>query len=85
MKSTKEKPSSKKALFEAVNLTKNFALVQNNDLAKQLRKHTAQLKQCTINTFFKTIYLYLQTARFSKESWNTLSVFKLIHPFYLNT
>ena len=41
MKSTKEKPSSKKALFEAVKLTKNFALVQNNDLAKQLRKHTA--------------------------------------------
>ena len=41
MKSTKEKPSSEKALFEAVKLTKDFALVQNNDLAKQLRKHTA--------------------------------------------
>ena len=38
MKSTKEKPSSKKALFEAVKLTKNFALVQSNDLAKTIAK-----------------------------------------------
>ena len=41
MKSTKKKPPSKKVLFEAVSLTENFALVRKNDLAKQLRKHTA--------------------------------------------
>ena len=43
MESTEKKPPSKKALFEAVNLIESFALFQNDDLAKQLRKHTTQL------------------------------------------
>ena len=65
MESTEKKPLSKKALFETVNLIESFALFQNDDLAKQLRNHTAQLnniidsssheKQSTINTFFKPI------------------------------
>ena len=65
MQSTEKKPQSKKALFEVVTLIESFALFQNDDLAKQLRKHTTQLsdiivspsheKQCTMNTFFKPI------------------------------
>ena len=43
MESTEKKPPSKKALFEAVNLTTSFPLFQNDDLARQLRKHTTQL------------------------------------------
>ena len=43
MKSTEKKQPSKKVLFEAVNLIKSFALFENDDLAKLLRKHIAQL------------------------------------------
>lgn len=43
MESTEKKPPSKKAFFEEVNLIESFALFQNDDLAKQLRKHTTQL------------------------------------------
>ena len=63
--STEKKLSSKKALYEAVNLIESFALFQSDDLAKQLRKHTAQFNdvvassscenKSTINTFFKPI------------------------------
>ena len=55
----------KQALYEAVNLIESFALFQSDDLAKQLRKHTAQFNdevasssredKSTINTFFKPI------------------------------
>ena len=41
----KSKQPSKKMLFEAIDLSENFALFQNNDIAKQLRKHTAQVNQ----------------------------------------
>ena len=63
--STEKKLSSKKALYEAVNLIESFALFQSDDLAKQLRKHTAQFNdvvasssredKSTVNTFFKPI------------------------------
>ena len=43
MESTVKNPLSKKALFETVNLIESFSLFQNNDSAKQLRNHTAQL------------------------------------------
>ena len=65
MESTEKKPPSKKALFEAVNLTKSFTLFQSDDLAKLLRKHTTHIsniiasssreKQSTISTFFRPI------------------------------
>ena len=65
MESTGKKPLSKKVLFKTVNLIESFALFQKDDLAKQLRNHTARLnniidsssreKQSTINTFFKPI------------------------------
>ena len=77
MWSTEKKPASKKALSGAVYLIESFALFQNDDLAKQLRKHTSQLndiiasssrdKQSTINTFFKPMLLYLYMVRFSKR------------------
>ena len=69
------------------------ALFQNDDLAKQLRKHTAQLsdiivsssleEQSTNNTFFKPIFVYCVFQK--KGAKHIFSVLKLIHPFYLNT
>lgn len=44
MESTEKKTPSKKVLFEAIDLFENFALFQNDDIAKQLQKHTAQLR-----------------------------------------
>ena len=43
MESTEKNPLSKKTLFETVNLIESFSLFQNNDSAKQLQNHTAQL------------------------------------------
>ena len=57
----KEQPS-KKALFEAMDLSESFTLFQNDDIAMQMRNCTAQLnelialssseKQRTITNFF---------------------------------
>ena len=65
MESTEKKQPSKKVLFEAIDLIENFALFQNDDIAKQLRKHTAQLnqlltsssrkKQSTIPSYFTCV------------------------------
>ena len=51
-------------LFEAIDFIESFALFQNDDIGKQLWKHTAHLnellilpsrtKQSTIHSFFKT-------------------------------
>ena len=35
--------SREKVLFEAIDLIESFALLENDDIAKQLRKHAAQL------------------------------------------
>ena len=60
----KEQPS-KKALFEAMDLIESFTLFQNDDIAMQMRKCTAQLneliasssrkKQSTITSLFNPI------------------------------
>ena len=55
MKSTEKKLPTNKALLEAVNLIERFALFQNDDLTKQLRKYTAKLNDITNNTSFKPI------------------------------
>ena len=59
-----QKHTNKKVLFEAIDLIESFALFQNDSIAKQLQKHTAQLnklltsppciKRSTILSFFKT-------------------------------
>ena len=55
MESTEKKLPINKALLEAVNLIERFALFQNDDLTKQLRKYTAKLNDITTNTSFKPI------------------------------
>ena len=55
MESTEKKLPTNIALLEAVNLTERFALFQNDDLTKQLRKYTAKLNDITTNTSFKPI------------------------------
>ena len=55
MESTEKKLPTNKALLEAVNLIERFALFQNDDLTKQLRKYTAKLNDITTNTSFKPI------------------------------
>ena len=62
MESTEKEQPSKKALFEAMDLIESFTLFQNDDIAMQMRKCTAQLneliasssrkKQSTITSFF---------------------------------
>ena len=62
METTKKEQPSKKALFEAMDLIECFTLFQNDDIAMQMRKCTAQLneliasssrkKQSTITSFF---------------------------------
>ena len=64
MESTEKKQSSKKVLFESIHLIESFSLFQNDGIAKQFQKYTAQLdvlftlssrkKQSTIPGFFKT-------------------------------
>ena len=58
------KQPSKKVLFDAIDLIESFAHFQNDDIAKQLRKHTGQFnelpttssreKQSAIPSSFKT-------------------------------
>ena len=55
MESTEKKLPTNKALLEAVNLIERFALFQNDDLTKQVRKYTAKLNDITTNTSFKPI------------------------------
>ena len=62
--STEKEQWSKKALFEAMDLIESFTLSQNDDIAMQMRKRTAQLnklialssckKQSTITSFFNS-------------------------------
>ena len=62
--STEKEQRSKKALFEAMDLIESFTLSQNDDIAMQMRKCTAQLnklialpsclKQSTITSFFNS-------------------------------
>ena len=66
MKSTEKKQPSKKVLFEAVNLIKSFGLFENDDLAKLLRKHIAQL-----NDIKPHYHMSLYILRFLKERYNT--------------
>ena len=61
-KSTEKEQPSKKALFEAMDLTESFTLFQNDYVAMQMRKCTTQLneliasssrkKQSAITSFF---------------------------------
>ena len=60
--STEKEQPSKKALIEAMDLIESFTLFQNDEIAMQMRKCTAQLnelialssrkKQSTITSFF---------------------------------
>ena len=43
--STEKEQPSKKVLFEAMDLIESFTLFQNDDIAMQMRKCTAQLNK----------------------------------------
>ena len=51
--------SREKVLFEAIDLIESFAPLENDDIAKQLRKHTAQLNALftSLSRFF-CFFLY---------------------------
>ena len=51
--------SREKVLFEAIDLIESFAPLENDDIAKQLRKHTAQLNALftSLSRFFCFFYM----------------------------
>ena len=54
--------SREKVLFEAIDLIESFALLENDDIAKQLRKHAAQLSALftSLSRFFLYVNINLQ-------------------------
>ena len=51
--STEKEQPSKKALFEAMDLIESFTLFQNDDIAMQMRKCTAQLNELIVSSSCK--------------------------------
>ena len=45
MESTEKKQPRQRALFEALDLIESFVVLQNDDIAKQLQKQTAQFNE----------------------------------------
>ena len=45
MESTEKKQPSQRVLFEAIDLIESFVLLQNDDIAKQQQKQTAQFNE----------------------------------------
>ena len=85
--STEKEQPSKKALFEAMDLIESFTLFQNDDIAMQMRKCTAQLneliasssrkKQSTITSFFNpTVTNYFSREKVAKSVYSV---------FFINT
>ena len=64
MKSKEEEQPNKKVLFVVIDLIERIALFQNNDIAKQLRKHTAQLNKLltpSLVSFKKLLNNFVET------------------------
>ena len=57
--------SREKVLFEAIDLIESFAPLENDDIAKQLRKHTAQLNEVNCQVDYFCVF-YCVTSYFTK-------------------